>query len=76
MADRANSFPQNVPGRYFVDSQCIDCDLCSETARDNFARSDEGHAYVAKQPETPEEEGRCAQAFSSCPVEAIGRDDS
>ena len=75
MADRAYSYPQNVPGRYFVDEQCIDCDLCSETAECNFARSDEGHAYVKKQPETPEELHQCETARNSCPVEAIGCDE-
>ena len=28
-------------GRYYVDSQCIDCDLCRETAPANFIRNDE-----------------------------------
>ena len=36
MADVANKFPQNVPGRFYVDDQCIDCDLCRETAPANF----------------------------------------
>jgi ferredoxin len=38
MADVANKFPQNVPGRFYVDDQCIDCDLCRERAPANFAR--------------------------------------
>ena len=75
MANRADSFPDNVRGKYYVDSQCIDCDMCTETAPDNFKRSDEGHAYVCKQPETPEEETLCENAQSSCPVEAIGSDE-
>lgn len=74
MADRANSFSQNVAGSYFVDCQCIDCDMCSETAPKNFARSDEGHAYVMKQPSTPEEETLCEKARNACPAEAIGKD--
>ena len=49
--------------------------MCTETAPDNFKRSDEGHAYVCKQPETPEEETLCENAQSSCPVEAIGSDE-
>ncbi|MCK9315528.1 MAG: ferredoxin [Verrucomicrobia bacterium] len=75
MADRENSFHQNVPGKFFVDSQCIDCDMCSETAPENFARSEKGHAYVCKQPENEEEERLCENAQSSCPVEAIGSDE-
>ncbi len=29
MADAANKYSQNVSGAYYVDDQCIDCDLCS-----------------------------------------------
>lgn len=73
MADIANKYGQNVPGEYFVDNQCIDCDLCRETAPENFIRDDDGgHSYVAKQPETPEEEAQCKEAKDMCPVEAIG----
>ncbi|QSR86833.1 ferredoxin [Candidatus Methylacidiphilum infernorum] len=75
MADRINKYPDNVFGKYYVDSQCIDCDLCRETAPANFKRNDEGgHSYVYKQPETPEEEEQCREAKEGCPVEAIGDD--
>ena len=57
MADAANKYPENVPGKFYVDDQCIDCDLCRETAPANFKRNDDGgHSYVYKQPESPEEE--------------------
>ena len=57
MADAANKYAENVPGKFYVDDQCIDCDLCRETAPANFKRNDDGgHSYVYKQPETPEEE--------------------
>lgn len=73
MADPKDKVPENAPGRYFVDSTCIDCDACREMAPDNFVRSDEeGYSYVAKQPETPEEEAQCKDALEGCPVEAIG----
>src|SRR5206468_548799 len=72
MADAANKYPENVPGKFYVDDQCIDCDLCRETAPANFKRNDDGgHSYVYKQPETPEEEGLCKEAMEGCPVEAI-----
>ncbi|NUN92459.1 MAG: ferredoxin [Verrucomicrobiae bacterium] len=75
MAVAANKHKENVPGKYYVDDQCIDCDLCRETAPNNFARSDEGgYSYVAKQPENDEEEAQCKQAMEGCPVEAIGND--
>ncbi|MGA7882813.1 MAG: ferredoxin [Terrimicrobiaceae bacterium] len=75
MADVANKYAENVVGKYFVDDQCIDCDLCRETAPANFTRDDDGgHSFVFKQPETPEEEALCIEAKEGCPVEAIGDD--
>src|SRR5262244_888127 len=75
MADAANKYPENIPGKFYVDDQCIDCDLCRETAPANFKRNDDGgHSFVYKQPETPEEEGLCKEAMEGCPVEAIGND--
>jgi len=75
MADVANKYDENVEGKFYVDDQCIDCDLCRETAPANFKRNDDGgHSYVYKQPETPEEEGLCKEAMEGCPVEAIGND--
>src|SRR5688500_14820751 len=75
MADPNDKVPGQASGRYYVDSQCIDCDLCRETAPANFIRNDEaGFSYVFKQPETPEEETLCKDALDNCPVEAIGKD--
>jgi ferredoxin len=75
MADAANKYPENVAGKFYVDDQCIDCDLCRETAPANFKRNDDGgHSYVYKQPESPEEEALCKEAMEGCPVEAIGSD--
>jgi ferredoxin len=73
MADVANRYPENLAGKYYVDNQCIDCDLCRETAPSNFGRNDDGgYSYVFKQPETPDEEKLCKEAMEGCPVEAIG----
>jgi len=75
MADVANKYSQNIGGKFYVDDQCIDCDLCRETAPANFKRDDDGgHSYVFKQSETPEEEALCKEAMEGCPVEAIGSD--
>ena len=75
MPDIVNRYPENVPGRFYVDDQCIDCDLCRQTAPMNFTRDDEsGHSFVFKQPQTPEEESQCQEAMQNCPVEAIGDD--
>ena len=73
MADLANKFPEGVAGKFYVDNQCIDCDLCREIAPENYKRNDDGgHSYVFKQPTTPEEEKLCEEAMAGCPVEAIG----
>jgi ferredoxin len=77
MADREDKNPENVVGEFYVDSQCIDCDLCRETAPNNFMREDdEGYSYVFKQPENEEEREQCLEAMEGCPVEAIGEDGS
>lgn len=73
MADLEYRYKDNVEGRYFVDEECIDCDLCREVAPTCFGRNDEeGHSYVFKQPEGEEEEALCKEALNDCPVEAIG----
>ena len=75
MAAFVNRYSKNVPGKYYVDDQCIDCDLCRETAPDNFMRNEDGsYSYVFKQPTTTEEEDLCKEAKEDCPVEAIGDD--
>ena len=42
MADVANKYAENVAGAFYVDDQCIDCDLCRETAPASFKRNDDG----------------------------------
>ncbi|MDE1171103.1 MAG: ferredoxin [Verrucomicrobium sp.] len=75
MATLTDKYAENVAGKYYVDTQCIDCDLCRETAPSNFTRQDDGgYSYVYKQPSTPEEETACKEAKEGCPVEAIGDD--
>ena len=75
MADKEDINPENKTGKYYVDCQCIDCDLCRETAPNNFTREDdEGYSYVFKQPENEDEEEQCIEAMEGCPVEAIGDD--
>lgn len=73
MAELENKYSDNVEGSYYVDDQCIDCDLCRETAPNNFTRQeDEGYSYVYKQPDNDEEKAECEEAMEGCPVEAIG----
>lgn len=72
MADIKETWPQNAKGKIFVDKSCIACDACVLAAGGCFTMHEDGHAYVFKQPETPEEEAACKEAMEGCPVEAIG----
>jgi ferredoxin len=75
MAAFENRYSDNVSGKFYVDDQCIDCDLCRETAPDNFTRNEDGgYSYVYKQPTSPDEETLCKEAMEGCPIEAIGND--
>jgi ferredoxin len=75
MADPQNKQPENAAGAYYVDTQCIDCDVCRVTAPANFRREEDlGYSYVFRQPETAEEQAQCQEAMDCCPVEAIGSD--
>ena len=75
MAAPKDRYAENPTGKYYVDSQCIDCDVCRVTAPANFCREeDKGFSYVLQQPTNPAEEAQCQEAKDSCPVEAIGDD--
>ena len=75
MADPNDRVPENVRGTYYVDTQCIDCDVCRDTAPENFTRSDQnGYSFVYRQPADADEQARCEEALMACPVEAIGND--
>ena len=75
MPDKSRKVAENTPGKFYVDVTCIDCDLCRETAPDNFVRQDDaGYSFVMSQPRSPAEEAVCLAALEECPVEAIGRD--
>ena len=75
MAFVKDKLPDNIAGKFYVDRQCIDCDVCRDTSPANFTRNDEnGYSYVYKQPETLEEITLCEEALNACPVEAIGDD--
>lgn len=75
MAEIDEKWPENVKGKFYVDEQCIDCDLCRETAPDFFTRNEDGgYSFVHAQPDSPEGEELCMEALEGCPVEAIGDD--
>jgi ferredoxin len=75
MADNTDKVDDNVDGSWYVDTNCIDCDLCRQTAPDNFERNeDEGYTFVHKQSDNEDEVQACQDALEECPVEAIGDD--
>ena len=72
MASKEDKIADNVPGRFYVDSSCIDCDMCRNLAPKFFAMSDNGGSYVCEQPASDEDIDLCLEAMESCPVDAIG----
>lgn len=75
MADPNYKVTGQAQGRYYVDDNCIDCDLCRSTANLFFDRNDDLYvSFVIKQPKTAQEIERCERALRECPVDAIGND--
>ena len=71
MAQPALRLETNVPGDFFVDSTCIDCDACRIFAPAVF--QDAGaQSAVYHQPETDEELLAAQRALISCPTASIG----
>src|ERR1700730_12625574 len=63
--------PENAAGDFFVDSTCIDCDLCRQIAPETFS-SLADQSIVHRQPGTPEQEFAALKALVTCPTASIG----
>ena len=74
MATLTDRVPQNITGKYYVDSTCIDCDQCRAIAPDFFGRTDEGMSFLKKQPTADEEVTLVDEAMTSCATSSIGND--
>jgi glyoxylase-like metal-dependent hydrolase (beta-lactamase superfamily II) len=73
MVRAADRIAENVAGDFFVDSSCIDCDLCRQLAPASFARSDRrGQSFVAAQPVDDAGRHRALMALVTCPTSSIG----
>lgn len=72
MARASERLPENAPGDLFVDSTCIDCDICRQTAPSVFARSGRGLSFVERQPTAAAERHRALMALVACPTASIG----
>src|SRR5687767_709233 len=68
MADPRKRLPGNAPGRWFVDSSCIDCDQCRQIAPEVFVAQGDV-SIVGRQPSDPL---RAAMAQVACPTASIG----
>jgi ferredoxin len=75
MAEKTDRLIQNVIGAYYVDSSCIDCDMCRSTAPNVFKREEDiGMSVAFHQPVTAEEIAIAEEARTGCPTESIGND--
>jgi glyoxylase-like metal-dependent hydrolase (beta-lactamase superfamily II)/ferredoxin len=71
MANSRQRVPENVPGDFFVDATCIDCDACRQIAPAVFAEARET-SYVRSQPASPADRRAALHALLSCPTGSIG----
>ncbi|HEX9161981.1 MAG TPA: MBL fold metallo-hydrolase [Thermoanaerobaculia bacterium] len=71
MAQLALRIPDNVPGDFFVDSSCIDCDACRQIAPGVFHDAGSQSA-VHHQPENDDELLAAQKALIACPTASIG----
>lgn len=73
MARPADRLPSNAEGDVFVDSSCIDCEVCRIVAPSTFVRDDSfGQSIVKLQPKSDVERRRAAMALVACPTSSIG----
>ena len=75
MPEKTERLLQNAAGAYYVDSSCIDCDMCRSTAPSVFKRDEDiGMSVAFNQPVTAEEIALAEEARINCPTESIGYD--
>ena len=71
MANPSKRLPENVPGDFYVDDTCIDCDACRQIAPTVF-RDHGDQSSVFKQPAGDREVRRALMALVACPTSSIG----
>src|SRR4029450_886102 len=62
---------KKVPGEFFFDSTCIDCDTCRQLAPATFGEAS-ASAFVHTQPQTTEATRQALRALLACPTGSIG----
>lgn len=71
MANPHQSRSENIPGNFFVDETCIDCETCRWLSPHVFQENG-GKSAVFHQPENLEQERSAYEALVSCPTASIG----
>lgn len=71
MANPQLRVPENVPGDFFVDSTCIDCDACRQIASSVFGEAADT-SFVRRQPVSNIDRRSALHALVSCPTGSIG----
>lgn len=71
MANPQLRLPENVPGDFFVDSTCIDCDTCTQLAPSVFRDHGE-QCSVYHQPDDEDKTKLAMMALVACPTGSIG----
>lgn len=71
MADRRRGVVENVPGDFFVDETCIDCDACRQLAPEVFGDAGR-YSFVHAQPKTAAAGRNALRALLTCPTGSIG----
>ncbi|MBX3300837.1 MAG: MBL fold metallo-hydrolase [Nitrospira sp.] len=71
MADPNKRLDSNVPGNFYVDATCINCDTCRQLAPLSFEEIGD-YSAVSCQPDGEEQVRHAYQALLACPVGSIG----
>ena len=71
MANPKKRVPENIPGDFFVDSTCINCDACRQIAPSVFGEAAET-SFVKAQPAGSAHRRHALQALLACPTGSIG----
>jgi glyoxylase-like metal-dependent hydrolase (beta-lactamase superfamily II)/ferredoxin len=71
MANPRKRVPENVPGDFFVDTTCIDCDACRQIAPAVFGQAADT-SFVRSQPDSSIQRRQALQAMLACPTGSIG----
>lgn len=71
MADPHKRLDANIPGNFYVDATCINCDACRQLAPASFEEVGD-YSAVLHQPATEQEVRAAYRALLACPTGSIG----